>query len=59
GRGDLKVHVHVETPTRLDSEQEELLRQLAALRGEQITEGKLAGSGSGVFARLRDKLGNL
>jgi len=59
GRGDLKVHIHVETPTKLDSEQESLLRQLSQARGEQYTGGKLAGSGSGVFARLRDKLGHL
>ncbi|MFD1212499.1 molecular chaperone DnaJ [Arthrobacter sp. GCM10027362] len=59
GRGDLKVHIHVETPTKLDAEQEELLRRLAHLRGEHLAEGKLAPSGTGVFARLRDKLGNL
>lgn len=58
GRGDLKVHVHVETPTKPDAAQEELLKQLAALRGETFTEGKLVSSG-GMFAKLRDKLGNL
>lgn len=58
GRGDLQVHINVETPTRLDSGQEELLRQLAALRGEEYAEGKLAASGSGVFSRLRERLGN-
>lgn len=58
GRGDLKVHLHVETPTRIDADQEELLRQLAALRSEQYSDGKLVSSGSGVFAKLRDKLGN-
>lgn len=59
GRGDLKVHIHVETPTKLDTEQEELLRQLASARGEQYSDGKLVSSGSGMFARLRDRLGNL
>ena len=59
GRGDLLVHLHVETPQKLDAEQEELLRKLAKLRGEEYAEGRLAGSGSGVFARLRDRLGNL
>ena len=58
GRGDLKVHLQVETPAKLDAAQEDLLRQLAKLRGEQFTEGKLAASG-GVFAKLRDRLGNL
>lgn len=58
GRGDLKVHIHVETPTKPDAAQEDLLKQLAALRGETFTEGKLVSSG-GMFAKLRDKLGNL
>ncbi|MFJ3957806.1 molecular chaperone DnaJ [Arthrobacter sp. NPDC090010] len=58
GRGDLKVRIHVETPTRLDAEQEELLRKLAGLREEEFTQGKLASSG-GMFAKLRDKFGNL
>lgn len=58
GRGDLLVHIKVETPTKLDAEQEELIRQLAKLRGEQVGEGKLVGTG-GVFAKLRDKFGNL
>ena len=35
GRGDLVIHVTVETPTRLDAEQEKLLRDLAKLRGEE------------------------
>ncbi len=35
GRGDLIIHVTVETPTKLDAEQESLLRQLANLRSEE------------------------
>lgn len=35
GRGDLVVHVEVETPTKLNREEEELLRKFAALRGDQ------------------------
>lgn len=58
GRGDLLVHIHVETPTKPDAAQEELLKQLAALRGETFSEGRLVSSG-GMFAKLRDKLGNL
>ncbi|CEA08179.1 Chaperone protein DnaJ [Arthrobacter saudimassiliensis] len=58
GRGDLHVHLQVETPTKVDAEQEELLRRLAELRGEQYAEGRLSTSGSGVFAKLRDRLGN-
>ncbi len=51
GRGNLLVHVDVRTPTRLDGEQEKLLRQLAELRGEEQPEAA-AGSG-GLFSRLR------
>lgn len=36
GRGDLLVELVIETPTDLSAEQEELLRQLAALRGESV-----------------------
>jgi molecular chaperone DnaJ len=54
GRGDLHVHIEVLTPTRLDAEQEELLRQLAQLRGEERPEGQVAAAGQGLFARLRD-----
>ncbi len=54
GRGDLLVHVEVRTPTGLDGEQERLLRDLAKLRSEEHPE---AGSGGGLFSRLRDALG--
>src|SRR3712207_8932650 len=37
GRGNLQVHVDVQTPTRLDAEQEKLLRELAVLRSEEHT----------------------
>ncbi|WP_028278675.1 molecular chaperone DnaJ [Arthrobacter sp. H5] len=59
GRGDLLIHLHVETPRGVDPAQEELLRRLAELRSEEFTDGQLASSGSGVFARLRERLGNL
>ncbi len=55
GRGDLIVHVDVQTPTRLDAEQEELLRKLAALRGEDGPDvGQVTGTRQGFFNRLRD-----
>ncbi|MET1034861.1 MAG: molecular chaperone DnaJ [Arthrobacter sp.] len=57
GRGDLIVHIQVETPTKLDHEQRELLERLAELRGEEVAEGRLTDRG-GVFSRLRDKLGH-
>ncbi|MFP5336198.1 MAG: molecular chaperone DnaJ [Actinomycetes bacterium] len=55
GRGDLHVHVEVQTPTRLDEEQERLLRELARLRGEERPEGRLEAAQAGVFSRLRDR----
>jgi molecular chaperone DnaJ len=51
GRGDLHVHLSVEVPTRLDAKQEELLRDLARLRGEERPAA--SGKGSGLFGRLR------
>ena len=54
GRGDLIIHVTVETPTKLEPEQEELLRQLAKLRGEEAPPGKFAPGQHGFFSRLRD-----
>jgi molecular chaperone DnaJ len=54
GRGDLVVNVLVETPTRLDARQEELLLELSALRGEEQPSGQVRPSGRSVFGRLRD-----
>ncbi len=54
GRGDLMIHVNVETPTRLDTDQEELLRELSRLRGEERPPGKFAPGQQGFFSRLRD-----
>ncbi|MDX6229446.1 MAG: molecular chaperone DnaJ [Frankiales bacterium] len=51
-RGDLHVHVEVTTPTKVDAEQERLLRQLAELRGEEHPEGN-APVGTNLFGRLR------
>jgi len=56
GRGDLHVHLSVQTPTELTSEQQELLRQLAALREEttvQVGQG-VQGQAGGLFSRLKD-----
>jgi len=56
GRGDLYVHLRVQTPTRLDPEQEELLRKLADLRAESTEQlGNPAADGQGgLFSRLKD-----
>ncbi len=53
GRGDLHVHVQVLTPTRLDEEQEALLRQFAELRGEDMPVSTRA-HGGGLFSKMRD-----
>jgi len=51
-RGSLFVHIEVATPTKVDAEQADLLRKLAALRGEEQPE--LAARGhSGLFGKLR------
>jgi molecular chaperone DnaJ len=52
GRGDLHVHLEVKTPTRLDPEQEALLKQLAKLRGEEQPEGMR--TTGGFFSKVRD-----
>jgi molecular chaperone DnaJ len=50
-RGDLLVHVDVRVPTRLDDEQERLMRELAELRHEDVSAVTKAG---GLFGKLRD-----
>lgn len=47
-RGDLVVRVMVDTPANLSREQDELLRQLADERGEQVASHR-----SGLFSRFR------
>jgi molecular chaperone DnaJ len=53
GRGDLYVHVQVDTPSDLDDAQRDLLRALAAARGEDLGE---APHGEGLFSKLRSAL---
>lgn len=48
GRGDVLVRVRVETPTRLSRSEEELLRQLAEERGEEV-----APADTGLFSKIR------
>jgi molecular chaperone DnaJ len=54
GRGDLYVHLVVDTPTDLTPKQEELLIQLAAERGEVVTSPD---ANDGVFSRIRSVFG--
>lgn len=48
-RGDLHVHIVVETPTKLTPTQEELLRSLAKERDEPVDDA----SGAGLLGRIR------
>jgi molecular chaperone DnaJ len=57
GRGDIVVRVIVVTPTRLDDRQQELLTELATLRGEEKASGQVASHPKGMFGRLRDAFG--
>jgi len=47
GRGDLYVHLVVDVPTELDDVERDLLRQLAAHRGEEVAEHH----GGGLFRK--------
>lgn len=48
GRGDLLITVVVDVPTEVSKEQEELLRQVAALRGENVAPHE-----AGLFSKIR------
>jgi len=51
-RGDLHVHIEVRTPTKLDEAQEQLLRELAKLRDEDVAA--VTKNGGGLFTKVRD-----
>ncbi|GGE62831.1 molecular chaperone DnaJ [Nesterenkonia cremea] len=53
GRGAIKVHLKVETPSKLSDRQKELLREFAEERGEEL--GESTTEHRGVFAKLRDR----
>lgn len=56
GRGNIVVHFEVETPSKINDEQRELLRKLAELRGEDDVVGEtMQNTGHGFFSRLRDR----
>ncbi len=55
GRGDIIIHAMVQTPTKLSHEQEDLLRKLAELRGEEKPTGRITNPAEGsLFGKLRD-----
>ncbi|WP_153398995.1 molecular chaperone DnaJ [Ornithinicoccus halotolerans] len=53
-RGDMVVHFDVKVPTRLDEEQQELLRRLAESRGEGRPEGRMTPAHGGIFGKIRE-----
>lgn len=53
GRGDLIVHAHVVTPTKLSVDQRELMQQLA----ESLGTPSVPADGSSILSRIRDALG--
>jgi len=53
GRGDLFVHIQVDTPTGLDDHQRGLLAALAEARAEELGEAPHA---DGLFSKLRSAL---
>lgn len=57
GRGDVVTTIIVETPTKLDSDQTELLHQLAFLRGEENPTGSIEHRHKGVFDRFKGAFG--
>lgn len=58
GRGDLGVTLLVETPTKLNNKQRDLLRQLAEARDETETSASVHTTGSkGVFSRIKEAFG--
>lgn len=54
GRGELGVTLLVQTPTKLDARQRELLRELAELREESRPEAVAATGGKGMFGKLSE-----
>lgn len=53
-RGDLFIHVNVETPRKLTAEQEALMLQLADMRDEKLNQVINRSDSTGLFSRLKD-----
>jgi len=52
------VHIEVETPTRLEGKQRELMEEIARLRGEESVAPKLAPvvEPNKIFTKIKDVL---
>ena len=57
-RGDLFVHINVETPRKLTTEQQELLEKLAQTRDEKPNTIVTRSDSTGVFSRLKEAFTN-
>ena len=55
-RGDLRVGIHVVTPTRLDARDRQLIEEFA--KRTKAPAPKLAEFHQGLFAKLRDRFRN-
>ena len=53
GRGDLIVHVEVLTPTKLNREEEELIKKFAELRGEDGNSAKVKADDGSLLNKIR------
>ena len=56
GRGDLHVHVDIEIPKNISSEEKELFEKVANIRGEEIVEPEINTNEQGFFSKLWEKL---
>ena len=52
-RGDLIVHIEVHTPTKLNKEEEALLRKFADLRGEKSSDAHVKGQDGSIFSKIK------
>ena len=52
-RGDLIIHVEVQTPTKLNKEEESLLRKFAEVRGEKASDAHVKGQDGSIFSKLK------
>ncbi|KMY23430.1 molecular chaperone DnaJ [Actinobaculum suis] len=57
-RGNIRMTVAVTTPRDLDSQQRELLEQLATLRGESFTDAEMSSGDQSFFSKLKERFAN-
>lgn len=52
-RGDLIVHIEVQTPTKLSKEEESILRSFAAARGEKASDAHVKGHDGSILSKIK------